>query len=104
MINHSQYTSEESGTTYRVFRYTYSKKNDIEHELKFINKHPNSKVVIDDYASYIEDFEKYHVYWNPGFPLNYTRWFKDGILIDKHLQTIEEYRNKQNNFIVCQNS
>jgi len=92
MINHSQYKSIESDIEYNVLKYTNDDTKDKKYEEKFINKHSNAKVIIEDYTRHVEDISEYHEYYNPGFPLSFTRWFKDGILIDKHLQTIEEVK------------
>ena len=90
MVNHSQFKSTESDIEYNVLNYTNDNRKDKKYEEKFINKNSNSKIIIDCYTRHIEDDGKYHPYYNPGYPLSFTRWFKDGVLIDSHLQTIEE--------------
>jgi len=90
MQNHSTYKLIESGNEYSVLEYINDNINNKKYETNFINKHLNVKIIINEYTYRIEEGNKYHPYYNPGTPLSFTRWFKNGVLIHSHLQTIEE--------------
>lgn len=94
MINHSVYDSLEDGIEYRVFGYTENDPKDKIIENKFINRHFNVKIIIYNYSSFRDNNYFYHPYYNPGYDLSLTKWYKNGVLIKEHLETEEEYYKK----------